>query len=117
MTKETARIRAAEISGDEDRHIFGFDSGTCQVLQELLQCQREAEGQVVGGSMDVRRCREEVMTVFKNLTCSLWLPIWVSLWVPVIEHPTQTGQSERNLQAQITEKSRRVKQGWISGFK
>lgn len=45
MKKEAVKgIRAAEIKGDENRHILGFDSGTCQGLQERCQCQREAEG-------------------------------------------------------------------------
>lgn len=75
MKKEAVKgIRAAEINGDENRHILGFDSGTCQGLQEQCQCQREAEGEIVGGSMDVRRYRGEVITVFEYLTYSLWLP-------------------------------------------
>lgn len=36
---------------------FGFDNGTCQGLHGLLQCQREAEGQGVCGSIDVRKYR------------------------------------------------------------
>lgn len=88
--------------------------GTCWACRS---CFDAAGRQIVGDGMDVRRCRGVVIIVFKYLTYSLWLPIWISLLGASDRKACSNWLKQKEFMDSLPWKSRRIKQSLTHGFK